>query len=157
MSLIVIKQAVLTIVLFLFCTMATIAQATLQSGQYLIDEQGEVACKLSGTKDSLRLNPEPVLTIWDFEEAVIAYQETIKGKAPVMLIRLTPAGRRKFLEFSREHTGEISGTVVNGELLTAIRIATALDIQYLEIQNTLSKRQLQKLADRINNEIKATK
>jgi preprotein translocase subunit SecD len=151
------KKVALIIVFILHCTVATIAQTTLPSGLYLIDEQGEVACKLFGTKDTLMLNPDPILTVRDFEEAVIAYQETINRKNPVILIRLTPAGRSKFMEFSGEHIGETSGTVVNGELLTAIRISTALYVQYLEISNTVSKRKLQRLADRINNEIKTSK
>lgn len=131
----------------------TIAQEKLQTGQYLISETGTAIVKLKGTDELLSLDPEPVLSIQDFEEALVGYTQAPKGRSRVLLIKLNPEGQRKFREFTQQNIGKMSGTVISGELYTAIEIMTMVDIQHLEIQMPGTKRKARLLVNDLNAEI----
>ncbi|NEM98392.1 SecDF P1 head subdomain-containing protein [Pontibacter burrus] len=146
-------KSVLTIVLFLLSYSETIAQEKLQTGQYLFSETGTAIVRLKGTDEVFSVNPEPVLTIQDFEEAIVGYAQAPKGRSRVLLIKLSPEGQRKFREFTLQNIGKMSGTVISGELYTAIEIMTMVDIQYLEIRMPGTKRSTKQLVNDLNAEI----
>lgn len=127
----------------------------LQTGQYLVDAHGEVTCELVRTKENVRLQQVPVLTIQHFKNALIAYPSVGRRKSPFILIELTPEGQRLFYEFTKQHIGSASGTIIDGKLYTAIQTQTALSVHELEVDARVSRREIKRLVDVLNNEIKA--
>lgn len=150
----VMMKAGLTIVLLLMSFSGVIAQEKLQTGKYLISETGTAIVTLKDTDEVLKVDPEPVLSIKHFEEAIVAYAQVPTGRSKVLLIKLSPEGQRKFREFTQHNIGKISGTVISGELYTAIQIMTMVDTQYLEILMPGTKRSTKQLVNDLNTEIK---
>ncbi len=127
----------------------------LPTGQYLVDPHGEVTCEFVRTKEKVRLHKVPVLTIQHFKNAVVAYPSVGRRRHPFILIELTTEGQRLFYEFTKQHVGSASGTVIDGKLYTAIITTTALAVQELEVDAHVSKREIKRLVDVLNKEIKA--
>lgn len=129
----------------------------LKTGQYLIEDSGLVECQLVGSSAKYKLNSSPILTTKHFTEASISYEATGSRKASFILIELTQEGQSMFKEFTRKNVGNTSGTVIGGRLFTAIVVQAELEIKFLEVQADVSKKEIKRLVEELNNEIKTNR
>lgn len=127
-------------------------------------DEGGAGGSLSGRKTeqgltipggSLARSCPVVLTGKHFTHADIEEHpaSVLRDKTYTLTLFLTPEGRSRFYQWTRDHAQESLVFVINGEVITAGRVAQTLDVNYWEIRNMPDKETAEKLANFINQAV----
>lgn len=74
------------------------------------------------------------------------------AKSFTLELTLTPEGRSRFYQWSREHVNENLVFIANKKILAAARIKDIMDVSYWEITNLKDEQEVHELADAISRQ-----
>lgn len=103
----------------------------------------------NGVPSSYYLDPRPVVTAEDYEEAEISDSDGL----PVLTVRLNPRGAAAFAAASKRYQGKRLGFVIANQLVLAPVIYGEINGGAFQISGNLTDNELQVLLARIHHDM----
>ena len=110
-------------------------------------DSGGTVLKDPGTGESLSLD-EPMMTVEHLDGAEIKYDDQ-NGNNWLLLIHLNDTDTRTFGDWTTEHTGERLAIVIDGEVIVAPTIQSAITQGDIQLVGDFTKDEVQDLLDKI--------